>query len=140
MSTEKPNAGKPVQLSKGFLIKQFQSTIWVPNPTYPTENALDSSTSPRKQIFRLNNHRMNDITTTTAASTPLHHSDRDCVTLPNSPAPSLPHEILPVLPLSPASALLASMSTSGASASAPKPFASHTLASPGSAQLPTAST
>jgi hypothetical protein len=27
ISPEKPNAGKPVQLSEGFLIKQFQSTI-----------------------------------------------------------------------------------------------------------------
>jgi len=45
MSSEKPNAGKPVQRFEGFLIKQFQSTIWVPNPAYPTENFFGSSTS-----------------------------------------------------------------------------------------------
>ena len=27
MSPEKPNAGKPVQRSEGFLIKQYQNTI-----------------------------------------------------------------------------------------------------------------
>jgi len=31
MSLEKPNAGKPVQLSEGFIIKQFYNTIWMPN-------------------------------------------------------------------------------------------------------------
>ena len=45
MSLEKPNAGKPVQLSKGFLIKQYQSKIWVPKLAYPTENFLSSNTS-----------------------------------------------------------------------------------------------
>jgi len=45
MSPEKTNAGKPVQLSKGFIVKQFQNTIWVPEMAHPTENALDSSTS-----------------------------------------------------------------------------------------------
>ena len=45
MSPEKPNAGKPVQLSKGFLIKQYQSTIWVPKLAYPTKNFLGSNTS-----------------------------------------------------------------------------------------------
>ena len=45
MSPEKPNAGKPVQLSEGFLIKQYQSTIWVPKLAYPTENFLSSYTS-----------------------------------------------------------------------------------------------
>jgi len=44
-SPEKPNVGKSVQLSEGFLIKQFQSTIWVPNPANPTENSLGSNTS-----------------------------------------------------------------------------------------------
>ena len=29
MSPVKPNVGKPVQLYEGFLIKQYQSTIWV---------------------------------------------------------------------------------------------------------------
>ena len=45
MSPEKPNAGKSVQLSEGFIIKQFQNTIWVPEMARPTENALGSSTS-----------------------------------------------------------------------------------------------
>jgi len=45
MFPEKPNVGKLVQLSECFLIKQFQSTIWVPNPAYPTENFLGSRTS-----------------------------------------------------------------------------------------------
>ena len=42
MSLEKPNVGKPVQLSEGFLIKQYQSTIWVPKLAYPTKNFLGS--------------------------------------------------------------------------------------------------
>ena len=46
MSPEKPNAGKPVQLSEGFIIMQFLNTIWVPKPAHPTENNLGSSTSP----------------------------------------------------------------------------------------------
>lgn len=95
---------------------------------HPTENALGSSTSPQRQILRLNNHRMNDPTATIAAPIALRHSNRDCVTLSDSPAPSLSHEILPALPPGPTSALLAS-------ASAPTPSASHTLASPGSVQL-----
>ena len=45
MSPEKPNSGKPVQLSEGFLIKQYQSTIWVPKLAYPTQNFLSSYTS-----------------------------------------------------------------------------------------------
>ena len=45
MSPEKPNVGKPVQLSEGFLIKQYQSTIWVPKLAYPTNNFLGSNTS-----------------------------------------------------------------------------------------------
>ena len=45
MSSEKPNVGKPVQLSEGFLIKQYQSTIWVSKLAYPTENFLGSNTS-----------------------------------------------------------------------------------------------
>jgi len=45
MSAEKPNVGKLVQLSDGFLMKQYQSTIWVLNPAYPTENFLGSNTS-----------------------------------------------------------------------------------------------
>ena len=45
MSLEKPNAGKLVQLSEGFIIKQFQNTIWVPEMAHPTENSLGSSTS-----------------------------------------------------------------------------------------------
>jgi len=45
MSPEKPNAGKQVRLSKGFLIKQYQSTIWVPKLAYPTNNFLSSYTS-----------------------------------------------------------------------------------------------
>jgi len=45
MSSEKPNVGKPVQLSEGFLIKQYQSTIWVPKLAYPIENFLSSYTS-----------------------------------------------------------------------------------------------
>jgi len=102
---------------------------------HPTENALGSSTSPWRQIFRLNNHRMNDPTATIAAPTALRHSDRHCITLLGSPAPSLSHEILPALPLGPTSALLAFASASGASASAPRASTSHTLASPGSAQL-----
>ena len=120
---------------------------------HPTENALKNSTSPRRQIFWLNNHRMNDPTATIAAPTTLHHSDRDYVNLLSSPTPSLSHEILPSLPVGHASTLLASTSTSEASASSPRPFgsaseasssaprpyASHTLASPGSAQLLAAS-
>lgn len=45
MSIEKPSVGKSVQLFEGFLIKQFQSTIWVPTLAYPTKNALGNSTS-----------------------------------------------------------------------------------------------
>ena len=45
LSSKKPNVGKPVQLSEGFLIKQYQSTIWVPKLAYPTENFLSSYTS-----------------------------------------------------------------------------------------------
>jgi len=45
MSPEKPNAGKPVQLSEGFLIKQYQSIIRVPKLAYPTENFLNIYTS-----------------------------------------------------------------------------------------------
>ena len=45
MSPEKPNAGKPIQLSEGFIIKQFQNTIWVPKMAHPTENTLGGSTS-----------------------------------------------------------------------------------------------
>ena len=45
MSPEKPNVEKPMQLSEGFLIKQYQSTIWVPKLAYPTENFLSSNTS-----------------------------------------------------------------------------------------------
>ncbi len=45
MSPEKPNVGKPVQLSEGFLIKQYHSTIWVPKLAYTTENFLGSNTS-----------------------------------------------------------------------------------------------
>ena len=52
MSSEKPNAGKSVHLSEGFLIKQFQSTIWVPNLAYPTENFLGSSTSQSETNVR----------------------------------------------------------------------------------------
>ena len=48
MSLEKPNAGKPVQLSKGSIIKQFQNTIWVPEMAHPTKNALSNSTSQSK--------------------------------------------------------------------------------------------
>jgi len=44
MSPEKPNVGKPVQLFEGFLIKQYQSTIWVLKLAYPTENFLGSNT------------------------------------------------------------------------------------------------
>jgi len=44
MSPEKPNTGKLVQLSEGFLIKQYQSTIWVSKLAYPT-NFLSSNTS-----------------------------------------------------------------------------------------------
>ena len=45
MSLKKPNVGKPVQLSEGFLIKQYQSTIWVSKLAYPTENFIGSNTS-----------------------------------------------------------------------------------------------
>ena len=45
MSPEKPNAGTKVQLSEGFITKQIQNTIWVPEMAHPTENALGSSTS-----------------------------------------------------------------------------------------------
>ena len=34
-----------MQLSEGFLIKQYQSTIWVLKLAYPTENFLGSNTS-----------------------------------------------------------------------------------------------
>ena len=51
MSLEKPNVGEPVQLSKGFLIKQYQSTIWVPKLVYPTENFLGSNTSQFETNF-----------------------------------------------------------------------------------------
>ena len=45
MSPEKPNVGKPVQLSEGFLIKQYQSIIWVSKLAYPTKNFLGSNTA-----------------------------------------------------------------------------------------------
>ena len=45
MSQEKPNVRKLVQLSDGFLIKQYQSTIWVLKLAYPTENFLSNNTS-----------------------------------------------------------------------------------------------
>jgi len=45
VSTKKPNARKPMQLSEGFLIKQYQSTIWVSKLAYPTENFLGNNTS-----------------------------------------------------------------------------------------------
>ena len=45
MSLEKPNVGKSMYLHYGFLIKQYQSTIWVPKLAYPTENFLGSNTS-----------------------------------------------------------------------------------------------
>ena len=45
MSPGKPNAGKMVQLSEDFLIKKYQSTIWVSKLAYPTENFLNSNTS-----------------------------------------------------------------------------------------------
>jgi len=51
VSPEKPNVGKPVQLSEGFLIKQYQSTIWVPNLAYPTENFLGINTSQFETNF-----------------------------------------------------------------------------------------
>ena len=41
----KTQCGKSVQLSEGFLIKQYQSTIWVPKLAYPTKNFLSSNTS-----------------------------------------------------------------------------------------------
>ena len=34
--------------SEGFITKQFQNTIWVPEMAHPTENALGSSTSQSK--------------------------------------------------------------------------------------------
>ena len=46
MSPEKPNAGKLVQLFKGFIVMQFLNKIWVPKPAHPIENNLGSSTSP----------------------------------------------------------------------------------------------
>ena len=45
MSPERPNAGKSVQPYEGFLIKQYQSTIWVPKLVYPKNNFLSSYTS-----------------------------------------------------------------------------------------------
>ena len=45
MSPEKHNAGKSMQLSEGFLIEQYLSTIWVSKLAYPTENFLSSYTS-----------------------------------------------------------------------------------------------
>ena len=51
MPPEKPNVGKLVQLSEGFLIKQYQSTIWVPNLAYLTENFHGSNTSQFETNF-----------------------------------------------------------------------------------------
>lgn len=45
MSLEKPNAGKPVELSEGFLIKQYHGTILLLKLAYPTENLFSSNTS-----------------------------------------------------------------------------------------------
>ena len=45
MSSKKPNVGKPMQWSEGFLIKQYQSTIWVSKLAYPTNNFLGNNTS-----------------------------------------------------------------------------------------------
>jgi len=45
MSLEKPNVGKPMQLSEGFLIKQHQSTIWVLKLSYSKYNFLGINTS-----------------------------------------------------------------------------------------------
>jgi len=120
---------------EGFIIMQFSEYNQGARSGSPNRECPRSSTSPRKQVFWLINHWMNNPTLTTANSTDLRHFGRDCVTLSGSPAPNLSHEILLALPLGPVLALLAFASTSGASASAPKPSASHTLASPGFAQL-----
>jgi len=48
MSPEKPNAGKPMQLSEGFIIMQFLNTIWVLKLAHSTENNLDNSASQSK--------------------------------------------------------------------------------------------
>ena len=98
---------------------------------HPTENAFDSSTSPQRQIFWLINHRMNDPTATIAASTALRHSDRDCVTLSDSPAPSLPHENPPSAASWPCVSSASLCAMTKASVLALRPFASPTLASPG---------
>ena len=41
---EKPNVGKLVHLSEGFIIMQFMNTIWVPKLAHPIENNPDSNT------------------------------------------------------------------------------------------------
>lgn len=51
MSPKKPNVGKLVQLSEGFIIKQYQSIIWVPKLAYPIENFLGSNTSHSETYF-----------------------------------------------------------------------------------------
>jgi len=85
----------------GFIIMQFLNTARVPKTTHPTEDVLSSNTSPRRQIFRLLNHQMNDPTITTIAlssttkaalsfSTTLHHSVGT-----GSPFPAHQHSVFP---------------------------------------------
>ena len=90
---------------EGFIIMQFQNTTWVPEMAHPTENPLSSSTSQSEtDILAKSLDERSQSNNATFAT--LHHSDRDCVTLSSSLAPSLSHEILPTLPLGPASASL----------------------------------
>ena len=106
---------------------------------HPIENAFCSSTSPQRQIFQLINHWMNDPTATIVASTALRHSDRDCVTLFGSPTPSVPHKNPPSTASWPCVSSASLCAATEASVSALRPFASPTLASYDSAQLPAAS-
>ena len=94
---------------EGFIIMQFLNTTRVPEMAHPIENALGSSTSHRRQIFRLINHRMNDPTTTMAASTARCHSIGTASPFSAHQCSVCPTKILPVLPLGPASTVLASV-------------------------------
>ena len=76
MNPEKPNARKPVQLSKDFIVKQFQKTIWVPNRL--TQQRMISVVVPliRRQIFWLKPWMNNP---TTLSSNPLHEISSVCL-------------------------------------------------------------
>ena len=110
-----------MQRYEGFIIMQFLNTTRVPEMAHPIENSLGSGTSPRRHIFQLINHRMNETTATITASIALCRS-AGTASFPAHQHSVCPTKILLALPLGPMSALLAF-------ALALRPSASPTLAS-----------